>query len=135
MKLSEKTFWGLGLILFILMGMGCCESCDKPNLGALAIQLDSKAIINQISGLETVVFAGSGVNELTMTYGFPTSVLIESVIDCDQEGQCGLCCIGLSEEIASTELTSTNGSIQFNINTVYIRKNLKEKAFSLHHGF
>lgn len=106
-------FFALGL-LALLLWSGCCETCEKPNLGAFPLQSGTLGWLDFAQG-QNVTFRNVDGESLVMTYSLVQRGEQELLTNCEDRGNCGLCCSPYQTEVAQVQLLSQDSRYVFTL--------------------
>lgn len=113
MKLNRLFF--LCAAVFLIGWSGCCELCKPEFLGTYYLSPGSETWFQAV-GSQTRIFKSSQGRETTFDYGPKNSGEFEQSENCDEVGNCGVCCeYSYGYSFIATEFVSANRDMSFEL--------------------
>lgn len=107
MKFLSYVLCVILLSLLILGSSGCCGGCDKGFVGDFGLEADSPQWMN-FDQATTRVFRNQDNDQLVLTYTEAESGFRSASDECEEEGNCGLCCFTYNVGYLFRELSGSS---------------------------
>ena len=111
MKIFGKMF---GFALGLLLASGCCDPCDKGDLGDFLLQNGTEDWL-VAAGDPSRTFTDQNGQTLTFTYSPLEGGFTADQAGCDPPDDCGQCCFQLRSAFLYTRLSGPNGARYFDL--------------------
>jgi len=110
----------------LFMIFGCCTPCDKPNRGQFTLKNESEDWIEIGNSVKS--YANNRGETKVVNFSAPSTGFIQQVEDCEDDENCGLCCIEFEAESISVLASSVDLdlSMEFTLSKNFLRHSSDE---------
>ncbi len=102
------------VLALALWASSCCPTCDKGDLGDFPLQVESVNWLSYADG-SSRIYRGSDGQIVTGIYTFLEQGQEALLENCEEVGDCGLCCNNFRGNTAFTRLSSGTGNLNWDI--------------------